>query len=114
MTIPRTVQAGEQVGMLSAASMRTKRAKNVLREIKMREERDIVGSMWAKKNVTDTTQILEPANGPGAGRNLGAQGRGCLPNPEIEDQRASGRHARQERASVFRHVPGSGKYGARL
>ena len=22
--------------------------------------------------------------------------RGCLPNPEIEDQRASGRHARQE------------------
>ena len=44
MAIPRTVQAGEHVGMLDAASMRTKRTKNVLRESMMREERDIVGS----------------------------------------------------------------------
>ena len=32
MAIPRTVQAGEHVGLLDAASMRRKRAKNVLRE----------------------------------------------------------------------------------
>ena len=44
MAVPRTVQAGEHVGMLDAASMRTKRAENVLRESKMREERDIVGN----------------------------------------------------------------------
>ena len=31
-----------------------------------------------------------------AGMNLVAQDRGCLPNPEIEDQRGSGRHAGQE------------------
>ena len=48
MAIPRKVQAGEPVGMLDAASMRTKRAKNVLRESKMREERDIVGSTWIR------------------------------------------------------------------
>ena len=49
MAVPRAVQAGEHVGMLSAAPMRRKRAKNVQREIKMREERDIFGSTWAKK-----------------------------------------------------------------
>ena len=43
MAIPRRVQAEEQVGLLDAAPRR-KRAKNVLRESKMREERDTVGS----------------------------------------------------------------------
>ena len=49
MAVPRAVQAGEHVGMLSAAPRRRKRAKNVQRDIKMREEREIVGSTWAKK-----------------------------------------------------------------
>ena len=39
--------------MLDAASMRRKRAKNVQREIKMREEREFVGSTWAKKKKHD-------------------------------------------------------------
>ena len=57
MAIPRTVldvrpyghKAGEQVGMLSDASMKRKRAQNLQREIKMWEECDIVGSMCARK-----------------------------------------------------------------
>ena len=44
MAVPRAVQAGEHVGMLDVASMRTKSAENVLRESEMREERDIVGN----------------------------------------------------------------------
>ena len=60
MAVPRAVQAVEHVGMLSAAPRRRKRAKNVQREIKMREEREIVGSTWAKKMiVTDTAKFVQ-------------------------------------------------------
>ena len=49
MAIPRRVQAGEQVGLLDAASRRTKRAKNVLRESKMWEERNCREYVGKKK-----------------------------------------------------------------
>ena len=46
--------------MVSAASMRKKRAKNVQRDIKMREEREIVRRMCAKReNVTGTTKFVQ-------------------------------------------------------
>ena len=49
--------------MVSAAPMRRKRAKNLQREIKMREECEIVGSTWAKNDRDGYSKIRADGRG---------------------------------------------------